>query len=388
MQAALRSRFLLSLSFPLPQATQIALPAVFALMGLLFGSWASRIPALQEGLQISHSALSLVLLCGGLGGMLAHPIASRMMIHLGGKKTLFYAGLALCLVLPAIGLAPSVALLMLAVLMLGVTGGCFGVAVNSVAAKYEQESGRSRMSMFHACGCAGSLAGAVLGSFAAGMEMTPAAHFVRMAVLIAIFFTISCQYLNAPTDGEVIEKQKFALPSGPLVMLGALAFCAAMSENSVADWSGVFMKEHFGVTPGFAPLALSAFTVMMLLARLFGDDLKEKHGAGRLITFGAGISAAGLLFAALAPNAYFALVGFAFSGLGLALVFPFLISAAGKEGPLAIAAVATMASMGGLMGPPIVGVIADWLGMQVTIGFIGVLSVAIALVATRSSLLK
>ncbi|HEX8885603.1 MAG TPA: MFS transporter [Noviherbaspirillum sp.] len=253
---------------------------MFALIGLLFGTWASRIPALQEGLQISHSSLSLVLLCGGLGGMLSHPIASRMMIQLGGKKTLFYAGLALCAVLPAIGLAPNVPLLMLAVLMLGMTGGCFGVGVNSVAAKHEQASGQSRMSMLHACGCAGSLAGAVLGSIAAGMEMRPAVHFLRIAAAIAVLLWVSYQYLEAPCDGEVIEKQKFALPSGPLALLGALAFCAAMSENSVADWGGVFFKEHFGVPAGFAPLALSAFTVMMMLARLVGDSLKEKHGAG------------------------------------------------------------------------------------------------------------
>ena len=123
MQAVLRSTFPLSIPFSFPDAQRIFLSAVFALIGLLFGTWASRIPALQEGLQISHSALSLVLLCGGLGGMLSHPIASRMMIRLGARKTLFYAGLALCAVLPAIGLAPNVPLLMLAVLMLGVAGG-------------------------------------------------------------------------------------------------------------------------------------------------------------------------------------------------------------------------------------------------------------------------
>ena len=327
-------------------------------------------------------------LCGGLGGLLSHLVASRMMIQLGGKKTLFYAGFALCLVLPAIGFAPNVPMLMLAVLMLGMTGGCFGVGVNSVAAKQEQASGQSRMSMFHACGCAGSLAGAVLGSIAAGMEMKPAVHFVRIAVVIAVLLWVVYQYLDAPNDGEVIEKQKFALPSGPLALLGVLAFCAAMSENSVADWGGVFLKEHFKVTAGFAPLALSSFTVMMLLARLCGDSLKEKHGAGRLISVGAGISAAGLLFAAFAPNAYLALAGFACSGMGLALVFPFMLSAAGKQGPLAIAGIATMASIGGLMGPPLVGVIADLMGMQMTIVFIGLLSVSISLIGAKSSLLN
>lgn len=388
MQAVLRSRFLPAIPFSFSNARQISLPAVFALAGLLFGSWASRIPALQQGLQISHSALSLVLLCGGLGGLLAHPIASRMMIQLGGKKTLFYAGLALCLVLPAIGMAPNVPLLMLSVLMLGVTGGCFGVGANSVASKHEQASGQSRMSMFHACGCAGSLTGAVLGSIAAGMDIKPAVHFFRVAAAIAVLLWVAYQYLDAPHDGEVIEKQKFAFPSGPLALLGALAFCAAMLENSVADWGGVFLKEHFKVKAGFAPLALSAFTVTMLVARLFGDGLKEKYGAGRLITVGAGISATGLLFAAFAPNAYFALAGFACSGMGLALVFPFMLSAAGKQGPLAIAGIATMASIGGLMGPPVVGIIADLMGMQMTIAFIGLLSVAISLIGARSSLLK
>lgn len=388
MEAALRLRHTLSLQLPDINLRQVALPAIFALIGLLFGSWASRIPALQEGLQISHSTLSLVLLCGGLGGVLSHPIATFMMVKLGGKKTVLYGGLALCIVLPAIGLAPNVPLLMLAVLMLGVTGGCFGVGVNSVASKYEEASGKSRMSMLHACGCAGSLAGALLGSFAAGMDIAPSVHFIRVAVPLALLLWVSYRLLDVEGGSETVEKKAFALPSGRLALLGVLGFCSAMSENSIADWSGVFLKEHFGVSAGFAPLALSAFTVMMLLARLAGDRLKGKHGARRLITTGAAVSAAGLFLAVFAPNPYVALVGFGLSGMGLSLVFPFILSAVGKEGPLALAGVATMANIGGLMGPPVVGTMADHLGMQVTIGFIGVLSIVISLVASRSSMLK
>jgi MFS family permease len=366
----------------------VALPAVFALFGLLLGSWAGRIPALQEGLQISHSSLSFVLLCGGLGGLLSYPIATRMMIRLGGRKTMFSGALALSAVLPAIGLAPTMPLLMLAVLMLGVTAGTFGVGLNSIAAKYEKASGKSQMSMLHAWGCAGSLGGALLGSLMASMKIVPAQHFIMVALPVAVLFWISYQLLEADDAGEVIEKKKFALPSGPLLMLGILGFCMAMSENSIADWSSVYLKSHFGVSDGFAPLALSSFTVMMLLSRLIGDKMKEKFGASRLIMLGASLSAVGLFLAVLAPNAYLALVGFAMSGLGLALVVPFIFSAAGKEGPLAVAAVATMCNIGGLMGPPVIGTMADFLGMQVAIGFIGVLSIVIAVVAARSSMLK
>lgn len=374
------------LSFP--DVRPLALPLVFALSGLLMGSWASRIPALRDGLQISHSMLSFVLLCGGLGGLLSYPFASHMMAKFGSRKTVFYGSMGLCMVLPAIGLAPSVPLLMLAVLMLGITGGCFGVGLNSLAAKYEKAAGKSRMSMLHALGCAGSLGGALLGSFVAGMHIKPSVHFIAVATPLALLFWFSFQMLDADDAGEVLEKKSFSLPSGPLALLGALGFCGAMSENSIADWSGVFLKDHFGVTEGIAPLALSAFTVAMLISRLMGDKMKEKHGARRLVSMGGAISACGLFLAVFSPNAYLAMAGFACAGLGLSLLFPFIFSAAGKEGAMAGASVATMCNIGGLMGPPVIGAMADHLGMQVAIGFIGLLSIVIAAVAARAGMLK
>ncbi|SNS83442.1 Fucose permease [Noviherbaspirillum humi] len=391
MDTVYRLRASLSLNGFDARLRMLALPLQFALFGLLMGSWAGRIPALQEGLQISHTTLSYVLLSGGLGGVLSHPFAGWMMSRLGGRRALLAAGLALCVVLPAIGLAPTVPALMLAVLMLGICGGCFGVAVNSVASRHEKATGKSEMSLLHACGCAGSLIGALIGSYAASQQIEPAAHFIRIVLPIALLLWIGFQLLPEDRGAEqspAIAKRKFALPGGRLVLLGLLGFCAAMSENSIADWSGVYLKEHFGVSDGFAPLALSTFTVMMLLSRLVGDRLKARHGARRLITLGAGLSAIGLFLSVFAPNPHVALVGFGLSGIGLSLVFPFILSAVGKEGPMALAGVATMSNVGGLAGPPVVGAMADHLGMQATIGFIGVLSIIISLVASRSSMLK
>jgi hypothetical protein len=100
------------------------------------------------------------------------------------------------------------------------------------------------------------------------------------------------------------------------------------------------------------------------------------------------LGAAGLFFAVLSPNALFALGGFAVAGLGLSLVFPFVFSAAGAQGPAALAAVASMAYSGSLMGPPVIGAIAEGLGMQAAIGYIGALALAIGFVAKRARLLK
>jgi MFS family permease len=370
------------------QAQQLALPALFALFGVIMGSWAGRIPAMAQRIHVSHSALSMVLLCGGLGAVLSYPISSRMMGSLGARKTLLFSGLALLAVLVAIGAAPSVPLLMLAVLSLGITASTFDVAVNSAATEREKRTGKSELSKLHGLGCAGGLAGATLGSLMASLHIAPVTHFVMLAGPLAVLLYGAYAMLDADDVPQAVEKKSFSLPRGPLLLLGALGFLGSMAEGSIADWAGVFLKEHFGASDGLAPLALSAFSVMMLTARMVGDKLKVRYGARPLVTSGAMLGAAGLFFAVLSPNAYIALFGFAVAGMGLALVFPFVFSAAGAQGPAALAGVASMAYSGSLMGPPVIGAIAQGLGMQVAIAYIGGLAALIAWVASRTRMLK
>ncbi|MEN3277540.1 MAG: hypothetical protein V7631_3330 [Massilia sp.] len=370
------------------QAQNYALPVMFALFGLVMGSWAGRIPALAERVHVSHSALSMVLLCGGVGALLSFPISSFLMGKFGSRKTLLISGLALLGVLVSIGMAPSVPRLMMAVLMLGITASVYDVAMNSAASKREKETGKSEMSMLHGLACGGGLVGATLGSLMASLKIAPATHFIMLAGPLAFVLWGAYQMLDAADTVEKVEKKKFALPRGPVALLGLLGFLGAMSEGSIADWSGVFLKEHFHVTDGLAPLGLTCFSAMMLMSRLVGDKLKVRYGAQRLVTTGAMISAAGLFFAVLSPSAYFALGGFAVAGLGLSLLFPFVFSAAGAVGPIALAGVASMAYSGTLMGPPVIGAIAHHVGMQMAIGYVGGLSLVIALVASRTRLLK
>jgi len=370
------------------QSQSFALPLLFTVFGVIMGSWAGRIPAMAERIHVSHAALSMVLLCGGLGAVLSYPISSRMMHSLGARTTMLASGMALLAVLVAIGAAPTVPLLMVAVLSLGITASTFDVAVNSAATRREKQTGKSELSKLHGLGCAGGLAGATLGSVMAGLHIAPVTHFVMLAGPLALALHFGCSLLDADRAGEAVEKKSFTLPRGPLLFLGVLGFLGSMAEGSIADWSGVFLKEHFGASDGLAPLALSAFSVMMLLARLVGDKLKARYGARHLVTSGSMVSAAGLFFAVLSPNAYLALFGFAVAGMGMALVFPFVFSAAGAQGPAALAGVASMAYSGSLMGLPVIGAIAQGMGMQVAIAYIGGLASLIAFVASRSCLLK
>ncbi len=369
------------------QAQQFALPVVFALFGLVIGSWAGRIPAIAERVHVSHSSLSMILLCGGLGALLSLPLSTFMMRKFGARKSMLFGGLALLGVLVMIGMAPSVPRLMLAVFGLGVAASVYDVAINSAASFREKITGKSEMSMLHGVSCGGGLVGATLGGLMATMKIAPATHFLMLAGPLALVLWAAYTMLDG-TDSTEVEEKKFSLPRGPLALLGALGFLGAMTEGSIADWSGVFMREHFRVSLGMAPMALSAFSLMMLIARLMGDRIKTRFGAARLVTTGSMIGAAGLFFAVLSPNAYFALVGFAVAGMGLALLFPFVFSAAGTQGPMALAGVASMAYSGSLMGPPVVGAVAHFVGMQAAIGYLGGLALVIAFVASRSKLLK
>ncbi len=371
-----------------PALRKLALPALFLWFGVIMGSWVGRIPALRDGVQVSHSQLSFVLLCGGLGAVLSFPLSSRLMANFGGRLTMRIAGTALLGVLLAIGVAPSMPLLMAAVLMLGITASSFDVGMNAVAAAQEKASGRSSMSMLHACACAGGLAGVTLGSGMAALQIPPALHFALLALPLMAMLWLGTAVLAVGDKQQQIEKKAFVLPRGGLALLGALGFLGAVAEGSIADWSGIYMKDHFGASDGFAPLALSAFSVMMLLSRLAGDRLKGRHGARVLVCGGALVAAAGLLCATLAPHQYAALAGFAVAGLGLSLVFPFVFSAAGREGTVALAGVATMTYSGSLMGPPMLGAIAHGLGLQAAMGFIALLSLAIAAVTMRTKLMR
>lgn len=375
-------------SFNLAQTQQYALPVLFTLFGLIMGSWAGRIPALAERVQVSHSALSMVLLCGGLGAVLSYPISSFLMGRFGARKSALISGMALLAVLVSIGMAPNVPRLMLSVLMLGITASTFDVAINSAASKREKMTGKAEMSRLHGLACAGGLVGATLGSLMASMKIAPSTHFLMLAGPLALVLWGAFGMMDADDSVEKVEKKSFSLPRGPLALLGLLGFLGSMSEGSIADWSGVFLKEHFGASDGLAPLALSAFSVMMLLSRMVGDKMKVRFGAQRLVTLGSLVSASGLFFAVMAPNAYVALAGFAVAGLGLSLLFPFVFSAAGAQGPMALAAVASMAYSGSLMGPPVIGAVAHFVGMQAAIAYVGGLSLVIAFVASRTKLLK
>jgi len=343
---------------------------------------------MRDQLQLTPKALSLALLCGGLGAVVSFPLSSWLMARHGGVRTTLAAGIGLLIVLPCLATAQGSFTLMGCMLAFGMMCSCFDVGVNSVSAEAEKHAGRSLLSMLHAWFCVGALGGAMFGSAMASLQVAPIQHFVLTSLLLGLPLPFACRLLPVAKLPRQSAKNAFAIPQRHLLPLGLIGFFGAMSEGSISDWSGVFMKDHFGVSDGTAPIALTAFSALMLTMRLCGDRLKTPFGARKLIVGGALVSAFGLALATMAGKPAVALIGFGLAGAGLALVFPYVFSAAGRLGPSALAQVATLSYSGSLLGPPIAGAAAEMHGLSATIGMLALLSIGIAVSASRTRLLE
>jgi len=366
---------------------RIANPLNFCLLGVVYASWAARVPAVRDALQLDAAQLSIALFGGGAGAVLSFPLAAGLVRWLGARRASCCAGLGMMLSLACIALAPGLAWLTAAVFLFGASSSCFDVSINALGALAEKAAGRSIMSMLHAWFCVGALAGALLGSLVAGAGVPVLSHFLLLAGPLATLLLLNARWLPRDDGPAADHGPVFSVPHGPLLMLGIIGFCGAMAEGSIGDWSGVYLKDMLRAGDGVAPLAFAGFTGMMLAARLLGDRLKDRHGARRVIACSALLAAAGLGLAAMAPGLLLTLAGFALTGAGLAAVFPFVFSAGGQHGPTALAGVATLSYSGSLLGPPLIGFIAHGWGMQAAMAFIALICIAISLTASRASAL-
>ncbi|WP_437603868.1 MFS transporter [Sorangium sp. So ce590] len=349
-----------------------AVSVMFVANGIAFASWAARVPAVRERLGLSDGALGLALLGIACGAILAFRAAGPLIARFGSRGVTRVSAVLLCAALPVPALAPSFAALVAALLLLGVSNGLMDVAMNAQAVEVERRHGRPILASFHGMFSLGGLIGAALGALAADRALSPAAHLLAVAAVLAAAVTAEGGALSADARPEA-PAAAAAGASGEgrstrLVLLGLIAFCSSIGEGAMANWSAVYLRDELHTTAAVAATGYAVFSLAMLLGRFSGDGLTQRFGAERLVR-AAGLLVAGGLGAALIANVPAAmLLGFACVGAGLSIVVP-LVFRAGASAPgvapgRALATLATMSYGGFLVGPPVIGLIADHLTLR------------------------
>ena len=359
---------------------RVALTFVFLADGVMVGSWASRIPAVKDGLGLTTSQLGVALFAMSLGALVSMPLAGWLDERVGSARIALVALLGGGSSLWLAGVAGSLGALVGALALFGAGFGAVNVAGNAQGIALERAYGRSILSSFHAAFSAGGLIGAAAGALAAARGVEPSAHFAAVAVTLALVAFGAGRLLPRADVG--CETFALVRPPRALLLLGCAAFFTLLAEGAAADWSAVYLRGSLGSTAAFAALGYTAFSLAMVASRLAGDRLDETIGPAALAGGGGVVSAVGLAAALAIGTTPAALVGFAAMGAGLGVMVPVIFRTAGTTPGvtpgIGIAAVSTIGFLGFLAGPPAIGIAADVIGLRAALAVVVVASVLAA----------
>jgi MFS family permease len=361
-----------------------ATASFFLLLGILFGSWVARIPAVQNQLGLNDGQLGIALLSLSVGAILAMPTTGWLIHRWGNVLVVRVAATLVCVALPLLPLAPTMPAFMVALFLFGICFGLLDVSMNTQAVAIETVYGRPIMSTLHGIFSIGGLTGAVTAGLAAGAGIEAFPHLLGIAVVLLVLSVIGGSFLPRVATREE-SAPPFAIPPRALLGLGLFSFCVLVGEGAVADWSAVYLENALGSSAAVAAGGYAAYSLAMAGMRLSGDALIERFGAATVVRAGCLLATIGMGGALLLGTIPAAVIGFACVGAGLAVGFPAALGAAGRTPGLAsgaaIGAVATAGYAGLLLGPPLIGLISDTAGLRAGLGVVALLCFASAILA-------
>ncbi|MDQ2904728.1 MAG: MFS transporter [Chloroflexota bacterium] len=362
----------------IPRSARLAVALLFFLNGTILATWATRIPSIQARLALRPAELGLALLGTAAGALVAMNVSGYLAARFGSRSVTIIAAVILCLMLPLLALAPTLSSLVTALVLFGASNGSMDVAMNTQGVAVERQYGRPILNSFHACFSLGGLAGALIGGLVASRGIAPLPHFLGIA-LFCVILTLSVARFLLPAGAEAQRTAvAFARPTRAILALGLVAFCVVLGEGAMADWSAIYLNGTLRTGAGLAAVGYAAFSVMMAMGRGVGDQLTARLGARTMMQLGGIVAATGLTLALVVTWLPITLLGFGLVGAGFSVVFPLTLSAAGRTSKqaagTAIAAVATCGYAGFLVGPPVIGFVADALSLRIALSFVVVLS--------------
>lgn len=369
--------------------SRLSISALFFLHGLVFSSWAVRIPAIQEMHGLSDAALGTLLILKPVAALLCMPFASKAVEDYGSKRILLTGVSLYAILLVGLGLMPTAALFALSIFTFSFASNLVNISINTQAIALEKLYGRSVMGSLHGLWSLAGFVGGGLGALMIGYRILPWQHFL---LILAVAWTIA--FLAAPNllPDEKIErtgKRKFfELPEGPLLLLGTIAFFSLLCEGTMFDWSGIYFKKVVGAEGGWIGVGYTAFMVTMAGSRFLSDPLREKLGTKKILLYSGLLISTGLLLSVIFPVLPVAIIGFLLVGAGVSSVIPLVMSLAGKTTittpSAAVTAVASTGYLGFLVGPPLIGWIAGASSLRISFLVIAIMGLGISWLSRRA----
>lgn len=352
-----------------------AISAMFLLNGFSYGNWISRLPRFQEIYGLDNGGIGLVLLSHAVGALIAMPFTGFIIARIGSRKASIIAAWTFLFWIGLIPLASNAFLFGAIFFGMGISSGMMDVSMNAQAVLAEKMYKRPIMTSFHAIFSMGMMLGAGFGALFIrfGLDIMPHIYTnLVLGILLAWYATpnlVIDRLKNATAEGG-----GFQLPNRALLGMGMIAFCCMLGEGAMADWTTNYLENIASAAPATAPLGLASFSMAMMIARFLGDGARARWGDGRLLITGSILAALGLAIILTILKPIVIIIACMLVGLGLSVIVPIAYSKAGNmpniEPGVGISMVTTVGYSGFLFGPPIIGFVADGVGLRLALSMV------------------
>lgn len=372
---------------------RLAVAAYYFVPGVVFASWASRIPDIKHLLHLGNGQLGTVLFAIPIGQLLMMAFSGVLVNKFGSKKMLILSEVLYAVVLFCIGCSSTVAALTAALVGFGMMANLMNIATNTQACLVEKMYGRNIMSSFHGLWSLGGFAGGIIGALFANTLLPIEVHYAAVLALSLIILAAGLRFLvndtTAKAEEEDVPKFSFKTIDPVLFLLGLMGFAGMFCEGTVYDWSSVYFASVVKPDEAFVRAGYIAGMGAMTLGRFFADGFVTKYGPSRVLKTCGALIVTGLWMAAALPWLVPATLGFLLVGFGISSSVPICYSIAGKLGTIkasiAITIVSSISFFGFLVGPPVIGWLSEVTGLRIALSIAACLGLMIAFVSVKVS---
>lgn len=366
---------------------------LFFAHGLVFSSWASRIPVIKNQLSINEAELGTLLLLMPIGQLSTMVPAGKLISRFGSSRIIKTCFLLYPFCLLLIAVSPSYWVLGIVLFFFGVSGNLCNIAMNTQAIEIEKMTGRTLLSSSHGAWCFAGLVGALVGLLAININVGTLYHFVFTFVLVAGLWFYSKDHLtNVIHKVEPQRQSVFKSVNSTLIGLGVIGFLSMAIEGAMFDWSGVYFQTIVKAPEKLVILGYTSFILMMTLGRFVGNRVIEKLGKKTVLQCCGLLMSSGLFLSVFFPELWICIIAFMIIGLGGSLSVPSVYSAVGQVSTvapsIALSFVSSISFLGFLMGPPLIGYIAEAFDLRYSYGLFACFGILLTVIAGQMKVFK
>jgi predicted MFS family arabinose efflux permease len=341
-------------------------------------------------MQIKEGLLGFGLIGAAAGTLVSLGLSGPILERIGYRRSILTLIPLLALLYAIASFAGGPLAFFLLLFPVGIVIGGIEIILNLEADRTEHMIGHRIMNRAHAFWSFGFFSAGIISALVAQSGLSPQIHLLLMVPLVIVGVALILGRFDPAPHRAGTSDQKppqIAMPTIPIMALVAVTLSAMIMEGAGIDWAAIYMRDVFAVPPFLSGFAVALGAGAQAVTRFFADPFVERYSPTIVSRVLLRVLGAGVLLVFFAPSHWLALVGFALIGVGTSVIFPLAMSAAAqltdRPAPTNVASLAQISFVAFLLGPPLLGYVAEHFGIRWSFG-VGLPLVILSIVCARA----